>query len=335
MKRLLSYGTAAIVLVGVTAFGSLSAAQRGAPRTNTGPEVPTPRTAGGHPDLSGFWNNDTADEGTAAQTGPEFFGDHNVTKLPDGSAVFLYLGGEGYEGPVAISQNQPAYKPEYMTKVKEIAATKYGGTTSLDPMMECKPHGVPRASVGIMHIVQTDQVVAVMYEAAPGPVFRLIYLDGRKHPEDLDSSFFGHSIGHWEGDTLVVDVVGLNDETWLGGDTRGADRFTSIHSDQEHVIERWTRKGNDLSYQATVEDPVMFTKPWNVTRRVRLAGPNDYIQPQMCVANDKEHLIKPTEKDQFTCVWCVPEAIYGLESDKFTGGGKLSEENKLENIKKQ
>ena len=59
--------------------------------------------------------------------------------------------------------------------------------------------------------------IAVMYENSPGPVYRVIYTDGRQHPKDLDTSYMGNSIGHWEGDTLVIDTVGLNDETWLGG----------------------------------------------------------------------------------------------------------------------
>src|SRR5207237_306097 len=81
-------------------------------------------------------------------------------------------------------------------------------------------------------------------------------------------------IGHWEGDTLVVDVVGLTDETWLGGGgATGRAMYTSIHSDQEHVIERWSRVGDVLSYEATVEDPVALEKPWVVTpRRVKHAG---------------------------------------------------------------
>lgn len=133
-------------------------------------------------------------------------------------------------------------------------------------MFACKPLGVPRGAVGTMQVVQTPQVTAFLYELQPGPVFRLIYTDGRAHPkpDDLDTSFLGDSIGHWEGDTLVVDTIGLNDETWLGGGFAGP-KYARIHSDQEHVIERWTRDGDTLTYEATVEDPVMLTKPWVIT----------------------------------------------------------------------
>jgi hypothetical protein len=142
-----------------------------------------------------------------------------------------------------------------------------------------------------MQIVQNADVIAFLYESRPGPYFRIVYMDGRPHPERLDESYYGHSIGHWEGDTLVVDVIGLNDETWLGSGTVGP-RYAMMHSNQLHVIERWTRNGDTLTYEATVEDPVMFTKPWVTTPRITQIAPGDYIQPTMCVGLDKEHLIK-------------------------------------------
>ena len=95
------------------------------------------------------------------------------------------------------------------------------------------------------------------------------------------------------------------------------------------MIERWTREGNSLKYQATVEDPVMFTKPWVMdTRRVQLANPDDYMQTQMCVPNDKDHLIRETAKDKFLCGWCNPEALYGVDSDKITTGQNVPAELK-------
>jgi hypothetical protein len=161
-------------------------------------------------------------------------------------------------------------------------------------------------------VVSSPAAVAILLEAAPGPFYRLIYTDGRKHPADLDTSYMGHSVGRWEGDTLVVDTVGLNDETWLGGG-----KFTNIHSDQEHVVERITRKGNVVTVETTVEDPVMLTKPWVLAPRRALLSPANpdrhYIQPQMCVAFDKPHLVRETEADKFRCGWCQKDAdaVYG------------------------
>jgi hypothetical protein len=143
-----------------------------------------------------------------------------------------------------------------------------------------------------MQIVQNAQVIAFLYEDRPGPYFRLVYMDGRGHPDDFDPSYVGHSVGRWEGDTLVVDVVGLNDETWLGSGTIGP-KYAMMHSDKMHVVERWTRAGNVITYEATVDDPVMFTKPWVMTpRQTQLAAPDDYIRPTMCIPFDKTHLVK-------------------------------------------
>jgi hypothetical protein len=196
-----------------------------------------------------------------------------------------------------VSCENPPYKPEYMAKVKAIGDLMYGDASPLDPQYDCKPYGVPRGSLRgaggyAMQIVQNAQVIAFLYEDRPGPYFRLIYMDGRGHPEDFDPSYVGHSIGHWEGDTLVVDVIGLNDETWLGSGTIGP-KYAMMHSDKIHVVERWTRTGNVVTYEATVDDPVMFTKPWVMTpRQTQLAAPDDYIRPTMCIPYDKTHLVK-------------------------------------------
>ena len=197
--------------------------------------------------------------------------------------------------------------------MKAIAATEYGGTTSQDPQMDCKPLGIPRAGVAGIEIVQGPQSVAILYESAPYSLYRIIYTDGRPHPADLDTSYMGHSIGHWEGDTLVVDVAGLSDETWLAGGVATRLLYANIHSDKEHVIERWTRSGDTLTYGATVEDPVMFTKPWVITpRKVQHSGPSltsdDGILEQRCTVNDKTHFIQPSADDKPNCSYRCTDA---------------------------
>jgi len=274
----------------------------------------TPRLPSGHPNLSGFYINGVAG---IPGYGEDPVGDAaNLYKQKDGSILFLYGGAQ--EGlPSADLQkqnaNQPSYKPEYMAKVKAIADSVYGTISNMDPNLDCKPGGVPRVGVSTMHVVANDQIMAIMYENAPGPVYRVVYTDGRQHPKDLDTSYMGHSIGHWDGDTLVVDTVGLNDETWYT-QAGGANAYTSIHSDQEHVIERFTRKGDDLTYEVTVEDPVMLTKPWVLNPVHTKIGPaDDYIQPQMCNTNDKAHIIRPSATDKFECNWCQKDedGVYG------------------------
>ncbi len=285
----------------------------------------TPRSMEGHPGLSGVWAQAVAG---IPGYGKEPVGEAgNLTRTADGSVLFLYGGAEaqnpvpGAAPRVAPARSEPSYKPEYAAKVKDILATVYGSSTALDPIMDCKPLGVPRTGVGVeehLQIIQHPNIVALLWENDPGPVYRVVYTDGRQHPKDLDTSYMGHSVGHWEGETLVVDVVGLNDETWIGGGTQGP-RGANIHSDKEHVVERWTRNGDDLTYEATVEDPVMFTKPWVITpQHTHLAAAGDYIQPEMCVPNDKKHLIQPSESDQFLCTFCQkdPDAVYGKGASK-------------------
>ena len=257
----------------------------------------TPRTADGHPNLNGFWN-----------TPPRVDSARQVDKAPDGSILYEFAVNFDETIPEELclddscqQKNQPPYKPEVMPKVKQIADTMYLGTSSLDPEMACKPNGIPRTGIGAMQVVQTPELIALLYEGVPNSLYRIIYMDGRGVPEDLDPSYMGYSTGHWDGDTLVVDVVGFNDETWLGGSNHGRAKYTSIHSDQMHVIERWTRQGNMLTLETTVEDPVMFTKPWVLApRRVQMSNPGDYIREAYCSQINMSgiHMIKPTETDK-------------------------------------
>src|SRR5919201_938294 len=109
-----------------------------------------------------------------------------------------------------------------------------------------------------------------MLQEGNAHTYRQIFMDGRKHPEDPDPTWYGHSIGHWEGDTLVVDTVGLNDKFWF--DFRG-----HPHTEKLHTIERWTRKDlGTLVSEITIDDPVMYTKPFTVSFTARLR-PNEEL----------------------------------------------------------
>jgi hypothetical protein len=297
-----------------------AAAKAAAALRDSGQAKATPRTPDGHPDLSGFYNLGDVYAGDPVDEKP---GQHVVVRSADGSVFFDYgganSGGSEQVGPrvpqtvngktslldrTCVNCVEPPYKPEYMAKAKAIGDAMHGDAAPADPQYDCIPYGVPRGSLRggggyAMQIVQNKDVVAFLYEDRPGPYFRIIYLNG-EHPKDLDPSYYGHSIGHWEGDTLVVDVVGLNDETWLGSGTVGP-KLAMMHSDQLHVVERWTRVGDVLNYEATVEDPVMFTKPWVMTpRQTQIAKPGDYIRPTMCLPLDKSHLVKQDETPYVT-----------------------------------
>ena len=308
-SRFVSYAVAAIALAGVLSLLLVSApaAQNkpAATKNEIKPEdMPLPRLADGHPDFSGFYHGATSGISDAED------GEQVTTKTADGSIFFDY-GGANNGGNENIPAGQPPpYKPEYMAKQKAIAATVYGWVSRLDPVLDCKPSGVPRSGLGTMQIVANPKVMAIMYEDDPGPQYRIVYTDGRKHPEDLDTSFMGNSVGHWEGDVLVVDTIGLNDETWLG-----AALTATIHSDKEHVVERWSRPNmRTITMETTVQDPVMFAKPWVMPARRSVIGPaDDYIMPQACNTNDKAHIIEPSATDKFVCNFCQkdPDAVYG------------------------
>src|SRR5437879_2478676 len=222
-----------VIVAAVVAAGALAAlcvpplrAQSSAPA----PAAPaaagkaTPRTADGHPDLSGFYNLGDVYAGDPKEEKP---GQHVVVRSADGSVFFDYGGANAGNEQVGTRVRQtvngktnlldrtcescaePPYKPEYMAKAKAIGDQMHGDTSPYDPQYDCTPYGVPRGSLRggggyAMQIVQNADVVAFLYEDRPGPYFRIVYLNGQ-HPKDLDPSYYGHSIGHWEGDTLVVE----------------------------------------------------------------------------------------------------------------------------------
>ncbi len=126
-------------------------------------------------------------------------------------------------------------------------------------LTSCAPYGMPRVMnhVGPFEILQSRNRVLIVFET--GNMFRQIWTDGRGHPEDLDPSWMGHSIGHWDGATLVVDTVGLTDKSWL--DTAG-----HPHSDALHVTERIRRVDHDtLENTLTFDDPKTYTRQWSST----------------------------------------------------------------------
>lgn len=218
----------------------------------------TPRMPDGKADLSGFWGATPRDEAYADDAGNitrEFPSrrcgpnqvncDIRTNQSADGQLTARY------------DPNRPLYKAEYWDRIQELDAN----TNFVDPLMKCQPYGVPRIGPPAK-ILQTPTEIVLFY-TAPGAStqprdFRIIPIDGRKHDPErakIEWTFYGYSVGYWEGDTLVVDSVGFNDSTWLA-------RGGYFHSDQMRVLERFRREGNVLHYQATVEDPVVLLAPW-------------------------------------------------------------------------
>lgn len=164
---------------------------------------------------------------------------------------------------------------------KSADAKKQAGTTSEnDPHRFCDPVGVPRIDLTQrpVEIVETPDEIYIFYEEDHS--WRQIYMDGRALPKDPDSSYLEYSVGKWQGDTLVVDTIGLNDMTWLDG-------AGHPHSDALHVVERLRRAGPDtLQITVTIEDPKAYSKPWTSAPRIFQPKDGYELTEDYCVAAD-------------------------------------------------
>ena len=154
-----------------------------------------------------------------------------------------------------------------------------------DPETNCLPAGVPRMAPYPWRIVQTPTHVFFLYEGNIHS-YRQIFMDGRKHPDDPDPTWYGHSIGHYEGDALVVDTVGYNDKFWF-------DFAGNPHTEQLHTIERFTRKDlGTLNVQIQIIDPGAYSRPFTVTFTASLR-PKEELMEYMCQEGqqDASHLV--------------------------------------------
>jgi hypothetical protein len=213
------------------------------------PAGPTPRTAQGRPDLSGYWIPSPKDK-------------------PGGN----------------IGKDYPDYKLPFTPEGD--AALKYNVQHTIDPESLCIVGGVPRhnASGLAFEIVQgVDHSVFLYWYTT----YRLIPFDGRKHSDDPDPSFFGEEIGSWEGDTFVIDSIGFKDKkTW-------ADENANPHSDQLHLVERWTRPDlGHLHLEEMIYDPKDYTEPVHYQRTWFLGKPGTELKEYSCSEDnvDAPHL---------------------------------------------
>ena len=156
-----------------------------------------------------------------------------------------------------------------------------------DPEANCLPTGIPRIAPYPWRIIQTPTHIFFLFEGNIHS-YRQIFLNQSKHPEDLDPTWYGHSIGHFEGDTLVVDTIGFNDKFWF--DFRG-----HPHTEKLHTIERYTRKDlGNLVNEVTIDDPGAYSKPFKVTFNARLL-PGEELMEYICQENeqDSKHIQGP------------------------------------------
>jgi hypothetical protein len=230
-------------------------------RTPSTPQT-LPRTADGKPNLSGIWQA----PGSAAADLQDHAARYNMLA---GRSVVV---GAGDSGGKTIP-----YQPWAAAK----KAGNFQNRQKADPLNQCYLPGTPR----IMYldypfqIFQTPQAVAIAFEWSL--VHRLIYTDGSRHPADIDT-WMGDSRGHWEGDTLVVDVSKFNDKTWF-------DMAGDFHSDALHVVERYHMTDpNTIQYEAIIEDPKVFTRPWTISLPLRRRTDREKLFEYVCQAEVEE-----------------------------------------------
>jgi len=245
----------------VTVLGVPTAAQwigypsKGVPRAKDGKpnlSAPAPRTADGKPDLSGIW------QATADPKGP--------AGGIEGIATPKYM--------IDITRDLPGGAP-FQPWAAQLFKERQDNKLRDNPMIRCLPAGVPRldAYTHPYKIVQTPDLIVILYESQT--LFRQIFTDGRKHPADPDPSWLGYSIGRWEGEVLVVETTGFNDQTWLDG-------FGHPHSDAMRLTERFRRRNfGQMDIEIVIDDPKSYTKPLQ------------YVQPQT--------LLVDTELIEYIC----------------------------------
>ena len=230
-------GAAAVIAVASGTFFS-DPATRTAAQTSA---YSAPRFVDGNPNLNGIWQAvGTAHwdlEAHHAQPGPPQFG-----------ALFAMPGGLSYVEGGALP-----YQPWAAAKKKD----NFDERWTIDPEAKCYMPGVPRATYMPFpfQIVQSTNKIMMVYEFASAQ--RIIHMDEVAPTYPVDT-WMGHSRGRWDGETLVVDVNSFNDQTWF-------DRAGNFHSNALHVVERYTPGSPDrLDYEATIEDPNVFTRPWTI-----------------------------------------------------------------------
>ena len=227
------------------------------------PAYQAPRTPDSHADLQGIWQ--VRDTGAAFN----LEGEAAARGIPAGRSVI-----------VDPPSGKIPYKPEAIARRKENLQKR----ETEDTLNKCFMPGVPRLTYlnYPFQIFQTSKYTLIAYEYIH--IYRTIFTDGTPHIEGLDF-WNGDSRGHWEGDTLVVDVAGFNDQTWL-------DAAGDYHSDALHVVERYTRTGPDtLQYEATLEDPKVFTKPWKIALPLnRHTEPNFRLLEYECQPNSGDQV---------------------------------------------
>jgi len=247
----------------------------GTPRTRDGTPnlaAKTPRASNGKPDLSGVWQAAYAPPGDNERLFGDVFRD------------FVVPG----DDPRTFSKYRlnilADFKPEEAPMRPEAAALlrKHSQSRKDSPSTRCVPQGIPRLDLDNylpFKIIQTPGVIAVLYEESN--TYRQIYTDGRKLPADPQPAWMGYSVGHWEGDTLIVDSAGFSDQGWL-------DAIGHPQSEDLRIRERFHRRDfGHMDLELTIDDPKMYTKQFTVKTTEVLIPDSDVLE-YACEENEKD-----------------------------------------------
>ena len=206
------------------------------------PTGPAPKFADGTPDLSGVWLGGGGSDADIA----------NPRSLKEGSKVVMLPWAEG------------------LVKTRQ---------SKEDPEANCLPAGIPRGSPYPWRMVQTPTHYFLLFEGNIHS-YRQIFMNA-KHPEDPDPTWFGHSVGHWEGNTLIVDTVGFNDKFWF-------DYVGHPHTEKLHTIEHYTRTDQGhMAIEVTIDDPGTYTQPFTTVGRATLM-PGQELLEYICQENNQD-----------------------------------------------
>jgi hypothetical protein len=232
----------ACMLVALAAAPCIAQDDDGGPPAGrqTGPARPTPR-----------WPDGTVNLGAPEGEKGNWDGGGLLATNPKNYEILL--GRKGQTGQVHI-KDVPLQE-----WARALLDERHAKFIADEPYTRCKPSPGPRSfatayGVELLNIPDSGRVY--LFQQGGAHSFRTIYTDGRPHPKELEPSYFGHSIGHWEGDTLVIETVGFNERTWMSRDALP-------HTEQMRMIERITRTDfNTLRYEVTIDDPGAYTAPW-------------------------------------------------------------------------
>lgn len=240
-----------------------------------------PAQTGPHPDLSGTWSTFPGVNPFSALRREGANGEE-VRKV---DPVAIRGARQQVEGAQPWT-DAPTYKPEFQAKVMDLDARQ----SKTDPVFYCDRPGLPRVGPP-RRIIQLPTEIVFLYEDMSGDPYRIIPTDGRPHRVGANPSYYGDAVGRWEGTTLVIDVRNFVEDTWFG--EKGY-----FHTDAMRVTERLWRQGENLVWQATVEDPNVLAAPWTLAPRMIRPSTQPLEESPACREQDASRLRNDDHHDQ-------------------------------------